>query len=465
LQVSILPASFRDPSGFLFQDQGVIFRQVNQSGKKDYDLFMDSGLYDALIDMGLLIPHEEVGEPVARSEDCYKTLQPKQLSYISYPYEWCFSQLKDAAMLTLRIQWESLKHGMTLKDATAYNVQFHEGKPIFIDTLSFESYEEGAPWVAYRQFCQHFLAPLVLINRCDYRTIHLLRYYIDGIPLDLASRLLPAKSWFSYSILAHIHLHAKTQKKYADSARSSGAGKKVSMSKLQLQGLISSLQSAIEKLTWEHGDTEWGDYYEDTNYIDKSMQHKELLVKEMLSEADRSSEPIASDYGANTGKFSRLAIEAGYLVLSHDIDEVAVDKNYRKVIEQSEKSMLPLMLDLTNPSPGLGWAGRERMSFVERQKSDVGMALALIHHIAISNNVPLDSVALFFSQICRQLIIEFVPKSDSQVERLLATREDIFPDYNLNGFEAAFSKHFSIQRKDEVKGSERTLYLMKSNLC
>jgi ribosomal protein L11 methylase PrmA len=463
VQSSTLPSSFRDPDGFLFSHNGEVFRQVNHSGREDYDALMASGLYDSLVKKGWLIPHEEVagdgGEP--SKDQCYKTLHPDQIKYISYPYEWCFSQLKDAALLTLEIQLEALKHGMTLKDATAYNVQFHNGRCVFIDTLSFEVYKEGRPWVAYRQFCQHFLAPLALIEKCDFRLLHLLRSYIDGIPLDLTSQLLPQSSWFNYSLLAHIHLHAKTQKQFEDSGRESDQAKAISMSKTRLEGLISSLQSATRKLQWKHANTEWGDYYADTNYVDKSMQQKEQLIGSMLDQCEKSDLPIAADFGANTGKFSRLAIASGFYVLSHDIDEVAVDKNYRQAVSESEESILPLILDITNPSPGLGWASSERSSFTERENVDIGMALALIHHISISNNVPLDLVAKFFAGVCKQLIIEFVPKSDSQVARLLATREDVFPNYSEVGFEAAFGSYFTTLQKVVIKGSERTLYLMK----
>jgi hypothetical protein len=458
-----LPASFRDPSGFLFSYQGTIHRQVNQPYQRHYERLMESGLYASLVAKGLLIPHEEVSHPDGESgDDCYKVLLPEQIAYISYPYEWSFSQLKDAAKLTLNIQLEALKHGMILKDGTAYNVQFHKGKAVFIDTLSFECYEEGEPWIAYRQFCQHFLAPLALIAKVDFRLIHLLRSYIDGIPLDLASQLLPAKTWFNYSLLAHIHLHAKTQKQYEHSGRDANPGKAVKMSKLQLEGVVSSLQSAVEKMNWIHATTEWGDYYSDTNYVDESMDRKAQLVSQMLEQCKSGDALMAADFGANTGKFSRLAVDAGYYTLSHDIDEVAVDKNYRKLALDGEDSILPLVLDLTNPSPGLGWASEERSSFIQRENVHVGMALALIHHIAISNNVPLASIASFFSKVCNNLIIEFVPKSDSQVERLLATREDIFPDYNEDGFEVAFSQFFTVVEKVSIEGSERTLYLLKT---
>lgn len=420
---------------------------------------MSSALYESLTSKKWLIPHQEI--ETKNQGDYYKIIEPDQLSYISYPHEWSFSQLKDAALLTLDIQLEALKYGMSLKDATAYNIQFHNGGPIFIDTLSFETYEVGKAWVAYRQYCQYFLGPLALISYKDYRLIHLLKSYINGIPLDLTSRLLPLSSWFKYSILAHIHLHAKTQKKYEDVGRTKINTTNTKISLMQLEGLLLSLRNATNSLTWKYGTTEWGDYYEDTNYVDESMEEKEKLVTKFLADNKSEKNQITADFGANTGKFSRLAAALGYFVLAHDIDEVAVDKNYLEAKNKSEENILPLVQDLTNPSPAIGWANRERMSFGERHDVDVGLALAIIHHISISNNVPLIFAAEFFSDICKLLIIEFVPKSDSQVKRLLASRADIFPDYNETGFEEAFSQYFVILSAEKIKGTERTLYLMK----
>ncbi len=256
--------------------------------------------------------------------------------------------------------------------------------------------------------------------------------------------LLPFKTWLSYSLLAHIHLHAKSQQRFADSARSGASGSSVKVSRLRLEGLVASLLASVKKLRWKYADTEWGGYYDDTNYVDESMRHKEAVVAKFLEKCSAEGNSIAADFGANTGKFSRLAADQGFFVLSHDVDEVAVDKNYREMSRRAEESILPLLLDLTNPSPALGWASAERSSFIERHRVDVGMALAIIHHIAISNNVPLDSVAQLSATICKSLIIEFVPKNDSQVERLLATREDVFPDYNQADFETTFQNYFRI---------------------
>jgi len=194
----IVASSFRDPSGFVFWQDGAIYRQINTIYKEDYDRLMTSGLHKALVEEGLIVSHEEVALQSAAPQVAYKVIRPDQVPFISYPYEWSFSQLKGAALATLRIQRKALDFGMSLKDCSAYNMQFMKGKPVFIDTLSFEKYQEGSPWVAYRQFCQHFLAPLALMSHRDSRLGQLLRIHLDGVPLDLASKLLPRRTHFSF---------------------------------------------------------------------------------------------------------------------------------------------------------------------------------------------------------------------------------------------------------------------------
>jgi hypothetical protein len=382
-------------------------------------------------------------------------LKPEQVPFVSYPYEWSFSQLKDAALTTLLIQKKALEFGMCLKDCSAYNIQFFKGSPVFIDTLSFERYEEGKPWVAYRQFCQHFLAPLALMSHRDVRLGQLSRVHLDGVPLDLASRLLPGRTRLSFSLLFHVHLHARSQSRYA--ARQIDT-KRHRVSRLGLVGIVDSLESAVRKMRWHPGGTEWGEYYQDTNYSTAAFEHKKQIVAEFLG---RIKPGNVWDLGANTGVFSRLASQMGVPTISFDIDPAAVERNYLDCRRDSETNILPLLLDLTNPSPGIGWQSRERASLLDRGPADTLLALALVHHLAISNNVPLGKVAEFLAGICEWLIIEFVPKSDSQVKRLLATREDIFPRYDQGAFESDFGQYFAIQRSAKTRESERTLYLME----
>jgi hypothetical protein len=448
-----LPASFRDPSGFLFSRGGILYRQVNRAYADDYAHLMESGLYERLVKVGALIPHVETDQPPAESEAAFKIIQPERVPFISYPYEWSFSQLKDAALTTLSIQKRALSMEMSLKDASAYNIQFVNGRAALIDTLSFEIYKEGKPWDAYRQFCQHFLAPLALMAYVDVRLGQLLRIYIDGIPLDFVSRLLPVYTRLNFGLLTHIHLHAGAEKKFA--GQSVG---QATMSKTALLGLVESLEATVKKLTWKPAGTRWWNYYEITNYSDAAFEHKKQLVGEWVA---RTKPALVFDLGANSGVFSRVASASGAFTASFDIDPAAVEQNYRAAKTDKIKNLLPLILDLTNPSPALGWANRERDSFAQRGPADMVFALAVIHHLALSNNVPLPQLADFFAETGKYLVIEFVPKSDSQVQKIMSSRVDIFPNYTLEGFEAAFAVRFKTLEKVSVRESERTLYFME----
>jgi len=448
-------ASFRDPQGFLFYHKNSLYRQINKSYQENYDLLMNSGLYEKLTKNKFLIPHEEVSIQTIQDPKVYKIIKPELIPFISYPYEWSFSQLKDAALLTMKIQNIALEYQMSLKDASAYNIQFLNGKPVFIDTLSFEKSNMQKPWVAYRQFCQHFLAPLALMSYTDIRLNQLLRVYIDGIPLDLASSLLPFKTKFNFSLLSNIHFHAKSQKSYAEKPIH---GKERKISKLGFIGLMNNLTKVIKKLKWQPEGTEWAEYYDKTNYSDDSFKIKEKIVSDFL---DKTKPKTLWDLGANIGIFSRIASNKGILTISYDIDYSAVEKNYLQVKETDEKNLLPLLFDAFNPSPAIGWENNERMSFIKRGPADTVMALALIHHFAISNNLPFIKISEFFASICQFLIIEFVPKNDSQVQKLLSSREDIFPFYDSQYFENDFKSNFNILDQKNIPGSERIIYLMK----
>ena len=451
-------ASFRDPCGFVFFREGRLLRQINRLYQEDYQLATDSGLYESLTDSGELIAHKEVNEkPFSGTEaEAMAVVEPDPIPFISYPYEWCFSQLKDAALLTLTIQEKAFEHGMILKDASAYNIQFMRGKPIFIDTLSFERYMQGAPWVAYRQFCQHFLAPLALMSRCDVRFGLLSKTFIDGIPLDFAVKSLPRLACLKPSLFMHIYLHAKSQKKY--SAEQVGERGKKGITRTGFSAIVDSLRAAVTSLHWKPGGTEWADYYDATNYVDLSFDYKKQLLIEYLEHKKKIG--LVWDMGANTGVFTRLIADRNIATVAFDIDPSAVESNYRQCKEKQEKNILPLIQDITNPSPAIGWANTERDGLADRQRPDLVLALALIHHVVISNNVPLARIAAYFSFLTPSLVIEFVPKEDSQVQRMLGTRKDIFSEYNQDAFEEAFSVHFDIVRKDPIIETKRTLYLM-----
>jgi hypothetical protein len=454
--MKIHESSFRDPSGFLFYDDVKLLRQVNSIYQDDYDFLLKSGLYDKLCAEGLLIRHKELENHKGFNDgSCYKIIEPEKINFISYPYEWCFSQLKDAALTTLKIEKTALGFGMTLKDASAYNIQFQKGKPVLIDTLSFEKYEEGSPWAAYRQFCQHFIAPLALMSYTDLRLNQLMKIYLDGIPLDLASKLLPFRTKMNFSLLIHLHLHSKAQKKYESKG---SAARNIKITKSNLTAMLQGLMTTIKNLKIKTQITEWADYYTSTNYSDESFSSK----KETLSGFIENIKPqTVWDLGANTGEFTRIASQFGSECIAFDIDPLAVNSNYNFIRKQNIENILPLIMDLTNPSPSIGWNNEERMGFKLRPLPDAVLALALIHHLAISNNLPFNKIAGFLSGLSENLIIEFIPKSDSQVKRLLASRKDIFNDYTEEAFTREFQVFYDISDKRKIVDSDRIVFLMK----
>jgi ribosomal protein L11 methylase PrmA len=449
--------SFRDPSGFVFIADGKLYRQINRVFADEYDACVSSGLYDDLASSGLLVPHRDVSISLAAAAGAHAVIEPARIPFVSYPYEWSFGQLRDAALLTLQVQERALARDFVLRDASAYNVQFSDGAPLFIDTLSFERYREGEPWQAYKQFCEHFLVPLALMSETDVRCARLQREYLDGIPLDLASRLLSARSWMRMGMLLHIHLHARAMRRYESTSVAQVTGAR-RLSKQGLSGLLSSLRDVVHGLDWRPSGTQWADYTSDNNYSRQSIEAKRALVHDYVAAA---APRTVWDLGGNTGMFSRVAREVAESVVCFDVDPAAVELNYREVRKRGETGLLPLQLDLMNPSPANGWAHEERLSLEGRGPVDLVMALALVHHLAIAYNVPLARIAEFFARLGGSLVIEFVPKSDSQVERLLKNREDIFPNYSEEGFERAFEPHWTIEKRQRVGDSERTLYLMR----
>ena len=446
-----LGASFRDPAGFIYKNErGELLRQINHAGAEDFDMLLASGLYDALVEQDLLVSH--------RTRPAYgqahAVIQPAIIPFISYPFEWSFSQLQDAAQLTLTVQKLALTHGMTLKDASAYNVQLMQGRPIFIDTLSFEKYVPGTPWQAYRQFCQHFLAPLALMAYTDTDLSQLLRVQLDGIRLELATKLLPSRAKVRPGLAMHIVLHGKAQK--AKQTEHKRPQRQVSQS--GLVGILESLERTVRGLHPHKMATEWGDYYDKTNYTAGAADRKAQLITKFVKPLQAST---ALDLGSNNGLYSRVLNNLGITTVCTDIDPNAVEANYRFAKQHAETRMLPLLVDLTNPGGALGWQNQEREAVHKRLRCDVVMALALIHHLAISNNLPFASIAEYFSKFGPCLLVEFVPKDDSQVQKLLATRKDIFSEYTERSFKDAFGNYYTLRKEAKIAGSKRTLYLFE----
>ncbi len=448
-----LPSSFRDPAGYVFRQDQLFYRLITHAGQRAYDGLMNSGLYAELTKKKLLIPHTEMPSSFPGPSG-YKIIQPEQLPLISFPWEWSFSVLQDAALLTLETARIAMDHGMVLKDATPYNIQWHNGALTFIDTLSFEPYQEGQPWIAYRQFCEGFLSPLLLMHYRKHSLHQLQLAWPDGIPLQITRSLLPWKSRFSVLTWMHIHLHSK----YA--ARQSGQKDKTAVvSSVKFRQLLSSLEMLIRSLTLEDKGTTWGDYYTEAATRNDYLSQKEIIIREWTD--GLADIKTAIDFGANNGSFSVPLAAKGIFTIAADGDPVAINKLYKKIRAEKINNLVPLIIDFTHPSPAIGLGNQERASFLDRiGTGNLGLCLAFIHHLCIGKNIPLEGVAELLAMSCQQLIIEFVPKHDEKVQALLVLKEDIYTDYTSDKFETAFSQYFSIGETKKIPGSDRTLYLM-----
>ena len=446
-----LGSSFRDPSGYVFLKDSMVYRRINEAYLPTFNTLQKSGFYQKLQDSSLYIGHE-----IVESTPSYTIIRPQQLPFISYPYEWCFSQLKEAALCTLEIQRVAVDSGLTLKDASAFNIQFVHGKAQLIDSLSFAVRDKNMPWVAYHQFCKHFLAPLALMAYSDPGLNGLFINNIDGIPLPLAVSLLPARAFLRPGILIHLYIHGRLGSRYAKQERK--APDRTSFSKNALYGLIESLRSAICSCRLPSKKSFWARYYTTEVDTETYLQAKKELVSGVLS---RIQPDMVWDLGANTGEFARLAAQQGSSVVAMESDPLCVELCYGTHVKNGVAGVLPLRIDMANPSPSIGWDGEERLSLLRRGPADLLLALALVHHLAIGNNVPLRMIADSFAKLGRWLIVEFVPPEDHQVKRMLSLRDNVFELYTQVQFEKSFSELFTIHETHIIPGSQRVLYVMK----
>jgi 2-polyprenyl-3-methyl-5-hydroxy-6-metoxy-1,4-benzoquinol methylase len=447
------PSSYRDPSGFLFMQDGVLYRQVNKSFREAFEQFQRSGLSQHLVSKEALLPYEIINQNLTGSGDWFLTLKPELIPFISYPYEWCFDMLKDAALTTISLAQEAINYNMLLKDASAYNLQWHKGRMQFIDTLSFEPYNEKQPWIAYRQFCEHFLAPLALMHYLKEPLQPLQLSYPDGIPLQVAKKFLPAKSRWNLHVYLHLHLQAKLAAKATAKEE-----KKVAFSKVKMLQLLKSLQQAIGSFSLDQSSGVWSAYYDEACQREDYVQQKKEIIDEWISSLNIQS---AIDVGANEGEFSLLLAKKGVQVISADFDHYSINRLYKKIKQDGIHNLHPLVLDLSNPSPAVGVNNEERTSFLQRSDCDLVLALALIHHLAIGKNIDFTKIAKLFRSLGKMLIIEFVPKEDEKIALMLQHKPDVYNWYTNENFLSAFSAHYQLIAKEKVGNSGRTVYLMQ----
>jgi hypothetical protein len=451
------PGSFRDPFGHVFSRDGKIYRSIFEPGVKDFEAARDAGIYEKLIDAGLLLWHEEIDIGEKAPEGTVYCLTHPRLPIVSYPWEWSFSMLKNAALIHLDAMETLVPEGFWLRDASAFNVQYDGDTLRLIDTLSIGRRIPESPWVAYGQMCSHFLAPLAMAAYCDIRTLSLWRNYIDGYPLDLATKVLSFWRRYRPGLLMHLTLHDRMQR-LADRKEDIGkakSGKKPVVTDRGLIGLVRSLRRTIEGIKWRRVSKVWEEYDSIRTYRDKDLARKSEYVDRVVK---RLEPKMVWDLGANTGEFSCIAASHGSFVVSIDGDPACTEHLFQKLSQESKiKAVLPLTMDLANPSPALGWNSNERFSLLDRGPTDLVLGLALIHHLVLSSCVPLPLIAEWLGSLAKHLIVEFIPPTDPMVQKLLENRGVNHLPYNLDAFQSSFGEFFDFVDQT-VLNNRRTLF-------
>jgi cyclopropane fatty-acyl-phospholipid synthase-like methyltransferase len=438
-------SSFRDPDSSLSFDNSYYYRRISLNYEVHYNCLVASGLKDRLLQEGFILPFVEIIDESPEIGFSSRVLRTDILPFVSYPYEWSFSQFKEAALLTLKINQLALEYGMILKDASMFNVQFIGCKPFFIDLASFEIYEEDTPWKAYYQFCKHFFGPLFLAAKKNCILPKLLQYFIDGIPLKEVVSLCNWNDFLDSGAFLHLYLHAKGEGKTV-----TGSIKK-KVTKKQLSTIFTHLESTITNLKLKPKQTVWNDYNQNNNYEIESQQHKVEIIKGFLDQIDGKK---ALDIGANDGLYSQLLADKEMYTLVVDIDELAVDRAFNC------KSDLihPLQMNLVNPTPAIGWNNIERKSFWDRCQVDVIQALAIVHHLVITYDISFEEIAKKLSQHTKYLIIEFVDPEDTQAQILLQNKPHHKIDYTQINFEKSFGSIFRLKDMKKIDDAKRYLY-------
>lgn len=444
-------SSFRDPDSSLSFDKSFYYRSISLNYEKHYIHFIESGLSERLLNKGFILPFVEIVDHSPLEGYTSRILRTDILPFVSYPYEWSFSQFKEAALLTLKINQLALEYGMILKDASMFNVQFIGCKPVFIDLASFEIYQQDTPWNAYYQFCKHFYGPLFLAAKKNMILPKLLQYFIDGIPLKEVISLCSWNDFLNPSAFLHLYLHAK------------GEGKIIKYStekvtKNQLNNILIHLESSIKKLVPKRKETVWDNYNHNNNYEIESQEHKVKIIKDFLDQIDGQK---ALDIGANDGLYSQILADKGMYTLVVDIDELAVDRAFKG----NHELIHPLQMNLVNPTPAIGWNNIERKSFWERCHVDVIQALAIVHHLVITHDISFEDIAKKLAYHTQYLIIEFVNPADPQAEILLNNKPHHRLSYNQINFEKEFNYFFDTKMKINISGMKRDLYFMKKKTC
>ena len=458
-EIAAEPGSFRDRTARVFYHDGHIFRGLSATALKEWQALSASGLYRRFAENGAIVTtrQREIGSlPFRLDEPWAAVLEHERLPFVSYPYEWSFEMLRDAALLQLDLVLAGLDEGIGLKDASAYNVQWKGATPVFVDIGSFYKRAEGEPWVGYRQFCQMFLYPLLLQAYRDVPFQAWMRGNIDGMDAEVCLNLLSARDYFRGGVLAHVYLQAKAQKAYNSTTRDvraelNKAGFDTRIIKTNAEGL----RKLVASLEWKPKQSTWSDYLKCGHYEAADAEQKRQFVRDVVATRRWN---MTWDIGCNVGVFSRIAAERSASVVAMDADHLAVDKLYRALKAEHVPNILPLVVNVTDPSPNLGWRNLERKRINERGRPDLVLALALIHHVVIGGNIPLAEFVQWLRDLGGELVIEFVTRQDPMVATLLRNKDDHYTDYTEESFERELSARFKIARRQPLGSGTRIMY-------
>ena len=453
--------SFRDRDGRIYIVGDRVLRGISEGALADYRKLESKKFFKRFVDEGKLVatrelPMGDVPLPDEEKARWAGFLEHDRVPVISYAYEWTFGMLKDAAVLTLDLLEAAIKAGMTLKDATPYNVQFVDGKPVFIDIPSFETLQPGSTWSGYRQFCEMFLFPLMLQAYKGIDIQPMMRSSIDGVGVQTAAKMFGFRDRFRKGVFSHVWLQAKLDRRYGSTSQDVKSElKSAGFSKELILANVRKTRKLVQKLSWGGEGSEWGAYEEFHNYSESDHALKEAFINDCVRD---SGAKTVWDIGANTGQFSRIAAKHADQVLAMDIDHFAAERMYRRNAEEGISNILPLVQNVCDPSPSWGWRNRERTDLASRAKPDLVLCLALIHHVVITANVPLDEFIAWLAGLTDQLVIEYVSRKDDKVETLLRNKEDKYHDYSRENLEAALARHYHIRKTLPLESGNRFLY-------
>jgi hypothetical protein len=452
--------SFRDRDGRVYHYQDRVFRGLSQSALDSFRQLQEKPFYKKLIESGKVIGTRELSTDENPLSDVLKAewagfLEHDTVPVISYAYEWTFSMLKAAAALQLHLVERAISNGFTLKDASPYNIQFVDRKPVFIDIPSFEPLQAGEPWSGYRQFCEMFLFPLMLqaYKKCNFQPF--MRASIDGIDVQTAASIFSFRDRFRKGVMSHVWLQSKLDRRYGGSSENVRSNlKSAGFNKELILVNVRKMQKLVRKLEWQATGSEWGDYTEFHNYSEDDHVRKEKFILKAI----KTEKPATVwDIGCNTGQFSRIAAAECNQVLSTDIDHVAVERLFLN--PDTPDNILALVQNVADPSPNWGWRNRERSDLQTRSRPDLVLCLALVHHVVITANIPLAEFIDWLAGLTDKLVIEYVSRKDDKVQTLLRNKEDKYADYSRESLEMNLECHFDIKRKKDVNDGDRTLYL------